>query len=71
MVDQNYRRLGIASRMSEVMYQTLWENNFRCLSTISRHNRSILNLHEQEGRLKVLKELPNDYLFVEISKPAE
>jgi len=69
MVDQHHQRQGIASRMSEVMYETLWQNGFRCLSTISKHNQSILKLHEQEGRLRVLKELPNEYLFVEISKP--
>lgn len=69
LVDQNYQRRGIATLMSEVMYQTLWRNDFRCLSTISRHNSSILKLHEREGRLKILKELPNDYLFVEIAMP--
>ncbi len=69
IVDGNHQRKGIARSMNEIMYQAVWQNGFRCLSTISKHNDSIFNFHKKENNMVVLKELPNDYLFVEIRKP--
>jgi hypothetical protein len=69
IVDDNYQRQGVAKSMNEIMYQTIWQSSFRCLSTISKHNKSIVNFHQKGDNIRILKELPNDYLFVEIVKP--
>lgn len=66
IVDNGYRRRGIAVAMNELIYNTIWNSGFRCLSTISKNNTSIYNLHQKGNNIKVLKELDNDYLFVEI-----
>ncbi len=66
IVDNGYRRQGIAAAMNELIYNTIWNSGFRCLSTISKNNTSIYNLHQKGNNIKVLKELDNDYLFVEI-----
>lgn len=55
--------------MNHIMYQTAWQNGFRCLSTISKQNSSIYNFHQTDKNFVVLKELPNDYLLVEIKNP--
>jgi len=69
IVDDNYQRQGVAKSMNKIMYQTIWQSGFRCLSTISKHNKSIVNFHQKGKNIRILKELPNDYLFVEIVKP--
>lgn len=69
IVDDDYQRQGVAKSMNEIMYQTIWQSGFRCLSTISKHNKSIVNFHQKGDNIRILKELPNDYLFVEIVKP--
>ncbi len=69
IVDGNHQRQGIARSMNHIMYQTAWQNGFRCLSTISKQNSSIYNFHLADKNFVVLKELPNDYLLVEIKNP--
>lgn len=69
IVDGGHQRQGIARSMNHIMYQTAWQNGFRCLSTISRQNSSIYNFHKADKNFVVLKELPNDYLLVEIKNP--
>ena len=71
IVDDNYQRKGVAKSMNEIMYQTIWQSGFRCLSTISKHNKSIVNFHQKGKNIRILKELPNDYLLVEILNTEE
>ena len=66
IVDVNFQRQGIAKNMSNILYGGIWGNNFRCLSTISKNNIAIINLHKKEGNMKILQELPNNYLLIEI-----
>lgn len=69
MVDHAYHKQGIATGMNEIMYETAWQNGFRCLTTISKQNQAIINLHKRESNTVILKELPSDYLLVEMKKP--
>ncbi len=66
LVESHHQRKGIAKGMSEVMYHTAWSMGFKCLTTISKHNHAIFKLHEHERNTIVLRELPNDYLLVQI-----
>lgn len=66
IVDINHRRKGIAALMNNVMYNTVWRLNFQCLSTISKNNGSIVEFHKQNPNVRILKELSNDYLLIEV-----
>ncbi len=66
IVDANFQRQGLAKSMSNIMYRTAWLNGFQCLTTISKHNRAIFDLHQKEKNIQVLKELPDHYLLVEM-----
>ena len=69
IVDTDFQRKGIANTMSKIMYDIAWSMSFRCLTTISGENQAIVDLHKGENSFHVLKELPNNYLFVEIMPP--
>lgn len=65
LIDKEYRGKGIGNVMNSIMYETAWRMGFRCLSTISRNNKSVMNAHQGNRHMVVLKELKNDYLLVE------
>ena len=69
IVDKEYQRRGIAKRMSEVMYGIASDLSFKCMTTISRHNDRIIDLHRKEENLHIVGELPGDYWLVEIRNP--
>jgi hypothetical protein len=66
IVDAGYQRQGLAKSMSNIMYRTAWASGFQCLTTISKNNRAIFDLHQKEKNIQVLKELPDHYLLVEM-----
>ena len=65
LIDSEFRCQGIGRVMNNIMYETAWRMNFRCLSTISKNNSAIIRAHSKNPSLIVLKELKNDYLLVE------
>lgn len=65
LIDTGYRGRGIGDVMNNIMYETAWRMRFRCLSTISRNNKLVMHAHERNSRMKILKELRNDFLLVE------
>lgn len=65
LIDKNYRGMGIGNVMNKIMYETAWRMGFRCLSTISRHNKAIMKAHSKNQKMRVIKELQHDYLLVE------
>jgi len=65
IIDCEYRGMGVGVIMNTIMYETAWRLGFRCLSTISRNNRSVIRAHAKNENLKIIKELKNDYLLVE------
>lgn len=65
LIDIKHRGKGLGIIMNRIMYETAWRMNFRCFSTISRKNSSVMRAHSKNSRMVVLKELQNDYLLVE------
>lgn len=65
IIDHSYRGKGIGRVMNQLMYKISWDMNFRCLSTISRHNQLVMRAHSNNTNLVIRKELRNDYLLVE------
>ncbi len=65
LIDRGRRGEGIGQTMNDIMYEIGWGMNFRCLSTISRKNTSVIRAHAKNPNIKILKELSNDYLLVE------
>ncbi|MDD4747587.1 MAG: hypothetical protein PHW19_09925 [Salinivirgaceae bacterium] len=65
LVDQNSEGKGIGKIMNQIMYQTAWKSNFRCLSTISKNNKLVMDAHAENKSMVIRKELSNNYLFVE------
>jgi len=68
LIDTGYRGRSIGFVMNEIMYETAWRMNFRCLSTISRNNIAVIRAHSKNPTMMVVKELQNDYLLVEFVK---
>ena len=68
IIDSEYRGRGVGVIMNTIMYETAWKLDFRCLSTISRNNKSVIKAHARNEYVKVIKELQNDYLLVEFIK---
>lgn len=69
LIDEPYEGKGIGRVMNEILYNIAWDAGFRCLSTISKHNNMVIRSHSNNKTMIILKELPNDYLFVEFIKP--
>ena len=68
LIDRDYRGKGIGREMNTIMYETAWNMRFRCLSTISRNNKAVMQAHSKNQAMLVLKELDNDFLLVEFVK---
>lgn len=68
LIDKDHRGHGIGQVMNNIMYETAWRMNFRCLSTISRNNKAVMKSHSKNQSMVILKDLPNDYLLVEFVK---
>ncbi len=65
LIDKQYRGKGIGLIMNDIMYETSWRMDFRCLSTISKNNKSVMKAHAKNPTIRILKELQNDYMLVE------
>jgi hypothetical protein len=65
LIDREYRGKGIGQVMNDIMYETTWRMGFRCLSTISQNNIAVMKAHSKNQSMKVIKNLPNNYLLVE------
>lgn len=65
LIDYHYRGKGIGLIMNKIMYETAWRMDFRCLSTVSRHNTYVMNAHAKNPSMVIIGELPNEYLLIE------
>jgi hypothetical protein len=70
LIDEPYEGKGIGRVMNSIMYNAGWSSGFRVLSTISRNNHWVMKSHANNSTMVILKELDNDFLFVEFKKPA-
>lgn len=71
LIDQPYEGKGIGRNMNNIMYHIGWRMGFRVLSTISKNNHLVMRSHANNPLMKVLKELDNDFLFVEFVEKSE
>ena len=71
LIDEPYERKGIGRVMNQILYNTAWRSKFRCLTTVSKNNALVMRSHANNPTFRVLKELPNDYLFVEFVEPTK
>jgi hypothetical protein len=55
--------------MNQILYNTAWRSGFRCLTTVSKNNALVMRSHANNPTFRILKELPNDYLYVEFVQP--
>jgi len=68
LIDRQFRGMNIGTKMNFIMYETAWRMKFRCLSTISKHNMAVMKAHARNRQMRILRDLPNDYLLVEFVK---
>jgi RimJ/RimL family protein N-acetyltransferase len=64
-IDKKFRGRGIGNLMNDIMYETAWAMGFRCMSTISKNNTSVMKAHSKNHRMIILRNLKNDYMLVE------
>ncbi len=65
LIDEPHEGNGIGRVMNNILYNTAWRSGFRCYTTISKSNSMVMRSHARNPSARILKELPNDYLFVE------
>ncbi|HET6556570.1 MAG TPA: hypothetical protein VFG54_04605 [Prolixibacteraceae bacterium] len=65
LIDESYEGKGIGRVMNSIMYQIGWRSGFRVLSTISKNNHMVVKSHANNPNMIVLKELNNDFLYIE------
>lgn len=69
IIDQGWDGRGIGRVMNSILYNTAWDSGFRCMTTISRHNRAVVRSHANNSASHVLGDLPGDYMLVEMMRP--
>ena len=68
LVDYNYQGQGIARKMGRAMFRIAWTNHFRTFTTVSRNNSRALAAYRAINDFKVVKELPDNYIYIEYLK---
>ena len=71
LIDEPFEGQGIGRVMNQIMYHSAWRSGFRCMTTISRHNRAIMRSHQRNPHARIVHELANDYLLVEFHPETE
>lgn len=65
MVDKTYQGRGIAKQMGIFMTRIAIGAGFRLFATISKHNLASMHSSKAVNEIKVIKELPDDYVYIE------
>lgn len=68
MVDIDYQGKGIAKQMGRITTDIAWCAGFRLFATVSRSNLSSIASSKAVNYIRVVKSLPDDYLYVEYTK---
>lgn len=66
IVDKEYQGRGIAKQMGLIMSKVALNAGFRVYATISKNNVASLKSAEYGSCVEVIKEMPDNYLYVEI-----
>ena len=65
LVGNQFQGHGIAKTMCRIVFDICWTNRFRTFATVSKQNGKALSAYRSINDFKILKELPNDYLYIE------
>lgn len=68
MVDCAHQGQGIAKRMGIIMTNITFNAGFRLFATISKANLSSIASSKAVNSIRIIKELPDDYIYVEYTK---
>ena len=68
IVDKEYQGRGIAKQMGSIMSNVASTAGFRVYATISKDNVASLKSAKYGSSVEVIKELPDNYLYVEIKE---
>ena len=68
LVGEASRGKGIAGKMGKIMLKICWDNDFAALATVSRKNESALRAYRKMNNFSILKELPEDYIYIRYEK---
>lgn len=68
IVDNEYQGRGIAKQMGLIMSKIASNAGFRVYATISKDNVASLKSAKYGSSIEVIKELPDNYLYVEIKE---
>lgn len=68
IVDKRYQGRGIAKQMGQIMTNIAADAGFRVFATISKANVASMESAKSGAQIKIIKELPDDYLYIEILK---
>lgn len=68
IVDKEYQGRGIAKHMGFIMSKVASNAGFRVYATISKDNVASLKSAKYGSSVEVIKELPDNYLYVEIKE---
>lgn len=71
IVDYRYQGLGVGKYMRKSMFRICWNNDFRAFATVSKKNIKSLKSIETINDYKIIKELENDYVYLEYLKEKE
>lgn len=66
IVDYTYQGRGIAKQMGQIMTNIAADAGFRVYATISKLNVASLQSAKYGAQIRVIKELADDYLYIEI-----
>ena len=65
VVDYRWRVKGIAVLMGELSTDIASALKLRMFGTISKNNASSLHSSQASNKIRILEELPDDYLYIE------
>lgn len=65
IVDINYRGKGIAKMMGSCVTEIVFKVGFRLMATVSKKNVASINSSRASNKICIIKELENDYIYVE------
>lgn len=68
IVDKEYQGRGIAKQMGLIMSKIASNAGFRVYATISKDNVASLKSAKYGSSIEIIKELPDNYLYVEIKE---
>lgn len=68
IVDKEYQGRGIAKQMGLILSKVASNAGFRVYATISKDNVASLKSAKYGSSIEVIKELPDNYLYVEIKE---